>query len=212
MSYETPSEYFKRSPGKTLADYYQHRKKIDSGLGAEKKLNTENFSTIHKQSNMDTQAPKSELSKSANIQITLSSLGIICFFLPWLHGRNSYLQDHGLSITGYDLFKNGNDLELLIFPLVFLVNALLITYRKSELLFLRNILLAIPLVWLIVGLYQIIDIVGGIENFKSAVSMILNYSAMLGVSISFGVGLYGTLICYLLLPFISSGLKTSVRL
>ena len=209
MSYETPSEYFKRSPGKTLADYYQHRKKIDSGLGAEKKLNTENFSRIHTQSNMNAQASKSELSKSAKIQIMLSSIGIICFFLPWLHGRNSYLQDHGLSITGYDLFKNGNDLELLIFPFVFLVNALLITYRKSELLFLRNILLAIPLVWLIVGLYQIIDIVGGIENFKSAVSMLLNYSSILGVSISFGIGLYGTLICYLLLPFLSSGLKDS---
>jgi hypothetical protein len=209
MSYETPSEYFKRSPGKTLADYYQHRKKIDSSLGEEKKLNTENFSRIHTQSNMNTQASKSELSKSAKIQITLSSLGIICFFLPWLHERNSFFSDHGLSITDTRLSITGYDLELLIFPLVFLVNALLITYRKSELLFLRNILLAIPLVWLIVRLYQIIDIVGGIENFKSAVSMILNYSSMLGVSISFGVGFYGTLICYLLLPFISSGLKDS---
>jgi hypothetical protein len=46
MSYETPSEYFKRSPGKTLADYYQHRKKIDSSLGEGKKLNIENFSRI----------------------------------------------------------------------------------------------------------------------------------------------------------------------
>jgi hypothetical protein len=158
---------------------------------------------------MNTQASKSELSKSAKIQITLSSLGIICFFLPWLHERNSFFSDHGLSITDTRLSITGYDLELLIFPLVFLVNALLITYRKSELLFLRNILLAIPLVWLIVRLYQIIDIVGGIENFKSAVSMILNYSSMLGVSISFGVGFYGTLICYLLLPFISSGLKDS---
>ena len=152
---------------------------------------------------------KRELSKSAKIQITLSSLGIICFFLPWLHWRNSFFSDHGLSITGYGMFKEGNDLELLIFPLVFLVNALLITYRKSELLFLRNIILAIPLVWLIVGFYQIIDMAGGIENVASAVSMILDYFSIFGVSISFCIGLYGTLICYLLLPFISSGLKDS---
>ncbi len=165
---------------------------------------------------MNTQMSKRELSKSAKIQITLSSLGIICFFLPWLHGRNSFFSDHGLSITdtrlsitGYGMFKEGNDLELLIFPLVFLVNALLITYRKSELLFLRNIILAIPLVWLIVGFYQIIDMAGGIENVASAVSMILDYFSIFGVSISFGIGLYGTLICYLLLPFISSGLKDS---
>ena len=206
MRYETPNEFFKRSPGKTLADYYQHRKKIDDGLEAEKKLNTENL-TIYKQSNMNTQTSKRELSKSAKIQITLSSLGIICFFLPWLHGRNSFFSDHGLSVTGYGLFKEGNDLEILIFPFVFLVNALLITYRKNELLFLRNIILALPLVWLIVGIYQIIDMAGGFENVSSAVSMILDYSSISGVSIGIGIGLYGTLICYLLLPFIPSGLK-----
>jgi hypothetical protein len=47
MRYETPNEFFKRSPGKTLADYYQHRKKIDDGLEAEKKLNTENLVLSH---------------------------------------------------------------------------------------------------------------------------------------------------------------------
>ncbi len=43
MRDENPNEYFELNLGKTLANYYPHRKKIDSGLGAEKKLNTENF-------------------------------------------------------------------------------------------------------------------------------------------------------------------------
>ena len=211
MRYETPDEFFKRSPGKTIADYYQLRKKIQSGPSKNKPIinKAEEASKADFGLVGDNHSNKEGLSGSAKMQIVVSSIGIICFFVPWLHGRNSLFPDHGLSYTGYGLFEEGNNLQLLIFPLVFLVNALLITYRRSELLFLRNIVLAIPLVSLIVGLYQIIDMAGGIENVASAVSMISDYFSISGVSISFGIGSYGTLICYLLLPLLSSGLKDS---
>ena len=38
MRYETPDEFFKRSPGKTIADYYQLRKKIQSGPSKNKPI------------------------------------------------------------------------------------------------------------------------------------------------------------------------------
>ncbi len=183
-------EFFDNNPGKTLADYHEQRGTKSSsnkweGKSYSNKRDAENTS-------------------ESTIQLILSSVGIICFFLPWFSVSTPF---NGLSVTAVDLVS-GEDgtLMLLFFPIAFLINALIIIYKKQELLILRNVVFIIPFVYILVKIYQVVDMAGGLNNASIVVEFISTFTSRLVGTASFGIGIYGTFLCLVLILLFPSGI------
>lgn len=205
-------EFFENNPGKTLADYYQQRgtdtltnkRKSESNSNSWEDKSTSVHRSPERHDRTYYQEAEMGLNNSAKTQLILSSVGIICFFLPWFSVSTPF---NGLSLTAVDLVsgKDGT-LMLLFFPIAFLINALIIIYKKQELLILRNIVFIIPFVYILVKVYQVVDMAGGLNNASIVVEFISTFTSSLGGTASFGIGIYGTFLCLVLILLFPSGI------
>ena len=137
-------------------------------------------------------------------QKIVSVIGLICFFLPWVSFSDNY--DFHIN-SGYDIARNGNIIVLMI-PLGFIANIILLN-KKPDLLYIRTILFMIPLIYALSSLYELYK--EAIEPNKELINAQMElYEYYYGESFlskifaSFTYGFYGTIICVLLVYFITN--------
>jgi len=141
----TPEEYFKKNPGKSIADYYVFKGKNPDNKSDENSGSGKN--QFKAEANYDRNYNIEKNNKTAfssdfiQKQTFISTIGIVCFFLPWLSVNFRGVEG---SFSAYDMAKEELNILWLI-PIGFLMNISLIILNKPEFFFLRAVSFLIPI-------------------------------------------------------------------
>ena len=203
----TKKEFFEKYPSKTLNDYFAYVKKNNLKPNNDQNENSQT-QNIKKVTSFISE--NKELSTTQKRQISISMFGIVSFFLPWI--SVSLFKFNG-SITGFELIYEGFIFLIVFFPIGFVLNAIFFALKKHELLFIRNLTFAIPI---IVLLYRLFEVFQNMYSLGISVSdlnflfeTIASSISQIGGDFSFGIGFYGTIISLIGIYLIGNNNQTN---
>jgi hypothetical protein len=150
----SPSEYFEKNPNKTINDYYLF---MDQNG-----ININNINDSNPQYQKFESSEKNNLNQEAidnrvtvfysnnKWQLYTTASGVISFFLPWYtFGAGNFVF---IRVSGVDIAQDYPLLWLILLGLFF--NIIMILANRKKFVFLRNLLIILPIVVFVVNIYN----------------------------------------------------------